>query len=194
MLVRPAVLPVLVGLLLAGCGGGTTTVIERTVTQRVPAAPKGGGAGGTSRSAGKGASTETAAAEEAAREQGAEGQEPERIIHLRTFRDPSGNIGCLMSEGGVRCDIRKRNWSAPERPAKCPKQVDFGQGLEVTDSGEASFVCAGDTALDPGAAALAFGTASEIGGSECIDLSGGISCVNGAGHGFFLGVRSYQVF
>jgi hypothetical protein len=100
----------------------------------------------------------------------------------------------VLFEGGARCDIRKRDWSPPARPASCPKEVDFGQGIEVSRSGEASFVCAGDTALDPTASALAYGTASRIGGSECISRSNGVTCVNQAGHGFFLSIQSYQVF
>jgi hypothetical protein len=52
----------------------------------------------------------------------------------------------------------------------------------------------GDTALDPTASSLAYGTASRVGGSECISRSDGITCVNRAGHGFFISVQSYQVF
>jgi hypothetical protein len=60
--------------------------------------------------------------------------------------------------------------------------------------GQASFVCAGDTALEPGLASLSYGTATRVGGSECISRSDGVTCVNQAGHGFFISVQSYQVF
>ena len=100
-----------------------------------------------------------------------------------------------MFEGGARCDIRKRDWAPLPRPASCPKEVDFGQGLAgLPRPAQASFVCAGDTALDPTAAALAYGTASRIGGSECISRSDGVTCVNQAGHGFFISIQSYQIF
>ena len=56
-----------------------------------------------------------------------------------------------MFEGGARCDIRKRDWSPPPHPASCSEEVDFGQGLAVSHDGKASFVCAGDTTLDPSA-------------------------------------------
>jgi hypothetical protein len=173
----------LVVALLAGCGGGgtTTVTVERTVREPAPAGAPGG-------------VKEAAAQQEAAEKKAEEAQEPARIVHLKTFRSPSGNIGCVLFEGGARCDIRKRDWSPPARPASCPKEVDFGQGIEVSRSGEASFVCAGDTALDPTASALAYGTASRIGGSECISRSNGVTCVNQAGHGFFLSIQSYQVF
>ena len=99
-----------------------------------------------------------------------------------------------MYEGGARCDIRKRDWNPLPRPAACPREVGYGQGLEVPARGEAGFVCAGDTVLDPSASSLAYGTASRVGGSECISRTDGITCVNQDGHGFFISVQSYQVF
>ena len=170
--------------LVAGCGGGSTTTIERTVTEKVEVPAKGeSGSGGKENTA----ATETKKAEE-------EAAQPKRILHLKTFRTPSANIGCAMYEGGARCDIRKRDWKPLPRPAACSKEVGYGQGLEVPAGGEAGFVCAGDTALDPSASSLAYGTASRVGGSECISRTDGITCVNRAGHGFFISVQSYQVF
>jgi hypothetical protein len=169
--VLPAALLVVLAALVAGCGGGTvTTVIERTVTEKVEAP-----SGSTKKA------TEQA-------------ESPRRTLHLQTFRTPSGNIGCEMFEGGARCDIRKREWRPAPRPAECPDEVGYGQGLEVPPSGEAAFVCAGDTALDPSAASLSYGTASRVGGSECISRADGVTCVNQAGHGFFISIQSYQVF
>jgi hypothetical protein len=180
----PVVLLVVLAALVAGCGGGgSTTVIERTVTEKVEAPPKGGGD-----------QREVAAEEAGSKKSEEEAAQPQRIIHLEHFRTPSGNIGCVLSEGGARCDIRKRDWKPLPRPASCPSQVDYGQGLQVAHGGQASFVCAGDTALDPGLASLSYGTAARVGGSECISRSDGVTCVNQAGHGFFISVQSYQVF
>ncbi|HEY0278154.1 MAG TPA: DUF6636 domain-containing protein [Solirubrobacterales bacterium] len=175
--------------LVAGCGGGSTTTIERTITEKVEVPAKEGGSRGQETAAAKEAkAAETKVAEE-------EAAQPKRILHLKTFRTPSGNIGCAMYEGGARCDIRKRDWKPLPRPATCSKEVGYGQGLEVPAGGaQARFVCAGDTALDPSASSLAYGTASRVGGSECISRTDGITCVNRAGHGFFLSVQSYQVF
>ncbi len=202
----PALLLALLAALVAGCGGGgTTTVIERTVTVETGGG-SGANGGGASKAddEGNGGGKETAAEEETAEEKATEGKavedkaeeasEPKRIVHLQTFRSPSGNIGCVMFEGGARCDIRKRDWSPPPRPASCSHHVDYGQGIAVSSRGEANFVCAGDTALDPSASSLAYGTASELGGSECISRENGVTCVNRAGHGFFLSIQSYQVF
>jgi hypothetical protein len=185
-----AVLLLLAALVVAGCGGSSTTtrVIERTVTEKVEVPPtKGAGGEGASQKEVAAKEAETKKAEE-------EAQQPKRVIHLAHFRTPSGNIGCVMSAGGARCDIRKRNWAPLPRPAACPKQVDYGQGLQVAHRGQASFVCAGDTALEPGISSLSYGTASRVGGSECISRSDGVTCVNQTGHGFFISVQSYQVF
>jgi hypothetical protein len=181
----PAVLLLVLAALLTGCGGGDgkTTVIERTVTEKVETPPK-GDVGRKEVAATEAASKKTAEAE---------GQ-PQRIIHLEHFRTPSGNIGCVLDEGGARCDIRKRDWKPLPRPASCPSETGYGQGLQVAHSGQASFVCAGDTALEPGLASLAYGTAARVGGSECISRDDGVTCVNQAGHGFFISVQSYQVF
>lgn len=174
----PALLLLVLAALIAGCGGSTTTVV-RTVVEKVPV---------------KAEKTSTAAAQETAEKQAEEEEKPSRIVHLKTFRSPSGNIGCALYEGGARCDIRKRDWSPPPRPAQCPKETGYGQGVEVAHTGEAGFVCAGDTALDPSSSSLSYGTASEVGGSECISRKNGVTCVNRAGHGFFLSIQSYQIF
>lgn len=182
-LLASVVLLVVLAALLAACGGGgtTTTVIEKTVTEKVEVPAKGGRA-------------EVAATAAATKKVEEEAQRPKRIIHLEHFRTPSGNIGCMMSGGGARCDIRKRDWAPLPRPAGCPNEVDYGQGLQVSDVGQATFVCAGDTALELDLASLSYGTASRVAGSECISRSDGVTCVSQTGHGFFISVQSYQVF
>ncbi len=176
----PGALLLSLALFAAGCGGGgATTGIEKTVTETAEVPAKGG----------------DSSTKEASNEKASGGtDEPKRGIHLKTFRTPSGNIGCAMFEGGARCDIRKRDWAPLPRPAKCPTEVGYGQGLDVSRSGQAAFVCAGDTTLDPSASALAYGTASRVGSSECISRTDGVTCVNQSGHGFFISVQSYQVF
>jgi hypothetical protein len=185
-LVSAVSLLVLAALVVTGCGGGGTTTIEKTVTEKVEVPASGGGGQ-------KAIAAQQAAAKKAEEEELA-AQQPKRIIHLEHFRTPSGNIGCVMSEGSARCDIRKRDWAPLPRPASCPKQTDYGQGLQVAHGGHPSFVCAGDTALEPGLASLSYGTASRVDGSECISREGGVTCVNQAGHGFFISIQSYQVF
>ena len=124
----PVVLLVVLAALIAGCGGGSTTVIEKTVTEKVETPPKGESGG----------QKEVAAQEAGLKKSEEEAAQPQRIIHLEHFRTPSGNIGCVMFGGGARCDIRKRDWQPLPRPASCPQQVDYGQGLQVAHGGQAT--------------------------------------------------------
>jgi hypothetical protein len=101
------------------------------------------------------------------------------------FQSPSGNIGCVIGRrGGVRCDIRNRDWNPPPRPASC--QLDWGFGLTVGLKGRGRFVCAGDTTLGQGRR-LAYGKAIRRGRFRCISRRSGMRCVNRRnGHGFAL--------
>lgn len=178
---------VVLAILLAGCGGGSnTTVIERTVTEATPPP------GATTEGAPPAGSTQTQPPVESTTPAGSEA--PTRFVHLTEFRSPSGNIGCMIFSGGVRCDIARRSWSPPPRPASCPSQVDFGQGLEVGSGGHGTFVCAGDTARNPSAARLPYGTATSAAGIDCVSRASGITCTNAGGHGFFISIQSYRTF
>jgi hypothetical protein len=164
--------------MLDGCGGGTKTVI----VQGPPTTQRGGATTpGTTAST---SSTSTHAVET-----------PKHVVRLEAFQSPSGNIGCMIVGGSARCDIVRRSWSPPARPAGCPALVDYGQGLEVGTSGAARLVCAGDTARDPSAAKLAYGSASVVGEFECVSRTTGMTCTQrSSGHGFMLSVQSYQLF
>jgi hypothetical protein len=101
------------------------------------------------------------------------------------FRSPSGNIGCAIgAQGGVRCDIRNRDWRPPPKPASC--MLDWGFGLTVGRRGRARFVCAGDTVLGQGRR-LAYGDSIRRGRFRCVSRRTGMRCVNRRnGHGFSL--------
>jgi hypothetical protein len=94
---------------------------------------------------------------------------------LTPFTSPSGNIGCYIDPDSVRCDIQERDWAPPPKPASCPEQTGWGQGLTLTVGEPAGFVCAGDTALtteNP----LAFGDKIVAGSLECTSAPSGITC------------------
>ena len=109
------------------------------------------------------------------------------------FTSPSGNIGCMLGDGMVRCDIAERDWAPPPRPADCPDFTDFGQGITLSSTGPASFVCAGDTALG-GGPALAYGQFQAGGGLSCTSEPAGMRCSNSDGHGFTLARQGYTLF
>lgn len=167
-------------LILAACGsGGTKTVIqERTVT--APATtPQ--------------ATTATTATQATAPAPNPAPSGP--TVHVAFFSSPSHNIGCVLAQGTARCDIRSRDWSPPPHPASCSDQVDFGQGLVVDRHGRATFVCAGDTALNPSGPVVAYGSSSKIGDLVCASRTSGMTCTNrSTGHGFFIARDRYRLF
>jgi hypothetical protein len=118
--------------------------------------------------------------------------EPAAPRRLSTFRSPTGNIGCQMDAGNVRCDIRERSWSPPATPADC--ELDYGQGVSLGAGGAAELVCAGDTALDDGAPVLAYGDRSAAGDLTCSSEPAGMTCRDSAtGNGFFLSRERYEL-
>jgi Family of unknown function (DUF6636) len=117
------------------------------------------------------------------------------VHHYSFFESPSRNIGCVILDGQARCDILVRSWTPPPRPASCPHVVDFGQGLEVSVSGRARFVCAGDTATNPHAPTLAYGQVTVTGELRCASATTGMTCRSTrTGHGFFISRQRYSIF
>ena len=110
----------------------------------------------------------------------------------RYFQTPSGNIGCYVSAESARCDIRERNWDPPPSDEAC--ELDYGQGIALSPSGKADFVCAGDTALG-GPSTLGYGDVSRRGPLRCRSGQKGVTCTAAtSGHGFFLSRESYRIF
>jgi hypothetical protein len=175
-------LAILAALLAGGCGGsGDTTVINNTTTTTVASGETTSTTASTTT-----ASTTTSATDDSG------GVAAGPVLSLQSFRSPTGNIACLMSGRSVRCDISERSWSPPQRPADCPSEVDFGQGLELPASGAARFVCAGDTVLgDTSAQVLDYGSSSRIGSITCTSAESGMQCANESGGSFSLSREEY---
>jgi hypothetical protein len=115
--------------------------------------------------------------------------------HLTSFQMPSHNIGCYMSGqfgGNARCDIRKRSWTPPPKPASC--ELDWGQGVAFHGKHKAGVVCAGDTTLDKTAPVLPYGQASKVGPIVCKSTEQEVTCNSlNSQHGFALSRESYRV-
>ena len=118
---------------------------------------------------------------------------PTASASLAGFRSPSGNIGCYVSGQGARCDIRNKDWEAPPKPASC--ELDWGFGLAVDRHGRADYVCAGDTAIDPGNPVLRYGDRINRGRFRCKSKQSGVECVNRRnGHGFKISKQRAKPF
>jgi hypothetical protein len=109
------------------------------------------------------------------------------------FTSPSGNIGCILSDDLLRCDIATRDWSPPPRPADCPDYSDYGQGMQLHPYGPARFVCAGDTAMGAGRV-LPYGEYQAGGGMSCNSEPSGMRCSNSDGRGFVISRDAYRLF
>jgi len=108
------------------------------------------------------------------------------------FQTPSKNIGCYLSAEAARCDIVKKDWTPPPKPADC--ELDWGLGVIVERDRKASINCAGDTVIGAGEV-LAYGSSLRAGNFVCDSASSGIRCSNlTSQHGFALSVQSYDVF
>jgi hypothetical protein len=184
---------------LAGCGSGTTNTVTVTKTAaRTTAASTTPTTGSTTTGTTTGTTTAPVAttSTQATASTPATPPAPAKTVSFRSFRSPTGNLGCVMftfGGAGARCDIAKRTWSAPPKPSSCP--LDYGQGIQVNGSGRGAFVCAGDTALNPTGKPLPYGEASSVGPFTCVSATTGMTCTNNnSRHGFFISVGSYRLF
>ena len=118
---------------------------------------------------------------------------PAAAAQLTSFTSPSGNIGCIMDQDWVRCDIAERSWSPPPRPADCPSVTGYGQGIEMRGAGPAEFVCAGDTTLHSGPS-LPYGHTNAVDGLSCASAPTGMTCTNRDNHGFTISRDVYRLF
>jgi hypothetical protein len=113
------------------------------------------------------------------------------------FKMPSGNINCMLegpeNDNGLRCDIRQTSNASPPKPASC--EFAWGQSFEILSNGKAGTrICVSDSAYDPSASPLAYGSEWNQGGFVCKSAETGLTCTNAAGHGFMLSKGAQKLF
>ena len=103
---------------------------------------------------------------------------------LRTFRSPSGNLGCMFYSDAqtprtVRCEWRGGN----------------DRAVTLTERGKGKRIKITDTVLDPKAKVLAYGKTSKFGSLRCTSRTTGITCRSTrSSHGFVVSVQKQRVF
>jgi hypothetical protein len=101
------------------------------------------------------------------------------------FQSPSGNIRCVGETGGgqyyLRCNISDYDWSYSEG---CN-----GRAFRMTGYSDVSCVSAGIRS----GSTLRYGRSWYFGPFKCTSRTSGITCTNGAGHGWMLRKAYYQV-
>ncbi len=114
-------------------------------------------------------------------------------------QEPSRNIACQAESAGpdqprpqLRCDIQKTSPRPPRPPASCP--LSWGDSFVLDPTGPGRLLCHGDTVADPSAPLIAYGTQWRPFGFICTSQTTGLTCVNGAGHGFTLSRAVQKAF
>jgi hypothetical protein len=109
---------------------------------------------------------------------------------LPAFHTPTGNIGCIVAGGYLRCDIGSKSWQAP-RSKSC--SLDRGDSFTMRGTGRPVWTCHGDTVLHQGRV-LAYGMTWHSGPFTCKSRIDGLTCNNSRGHGFFLSKQTFRTF
>lgn len=108
------------------------------------------------------------------------------------FQTPSRNIFCHLGRSGARCDIIRRSWKPPAKPADC--ELDWGNGMYLS-SGKAGITCTGDSLIAAATTTLEYGQAYRSGDVLCRSDATGLTCKDETtGRGFTLAVARYSLF
>lgn len=129
--------------------------------------------------------------------------EPPPASDTGFFKTPSGNIVCYMSGPGadpglVECGIVS-GLDPPPPARECTDGGPVSDRVILFATGRTRVPrCAGDIGpfqgLTVGADVLEYGQTREAPGVSCMSATEGLTCRNGAGHGFFLSRGSWRRF
>lgn len=109
---------------------------------------------------------------------------------ITQFSTPTKNIGCVIADDELRCDITDHSWRAPPKPASC--KYDWGNSIGIQADRPAGFLCVSDSTLgsDP---VLRYDTYVTDGDFRCESRADGLTCLDTAsGNGFFLAAQEYR--
>jgi len=114
-----------------------------------------------------------------------------QVRELTGFNSPSANIACAIDKDFARCDIRRRSWKPPPKPAGC--ESDYGQGIAINPGAQPDFTCAGDSMFGA-KGRLAYGEGIQAGVLRCVSRRTGITCQDTeSGRGFSISRQRYEL-
>jgi hypothetical protein len=103
---------------------------------------------------------------------------------LRTFRSPTGKLGCMFSSQA----------GAP-RQVRCEWRGSNDRAVVLTERGKGRRITITDTVMDPRAEVLAYGRTTRFGSLRCTSRTAGITCRSTRSeHGFSVSVQRQRVF
>jgi len=110
------------------------------------------------------------------------------------FTTPGDNIACVMRSASgssemALCDVQKKTWSSPKKPASCVG--NWGNRVSLTSEG-ASFEC-GDGNVLRERTVLKAGMSNTVGALTCTSTGSGVNCTLHE-HGFQLSAAAYKIF
>jgi hypothetical protein len=103
---------------------------------------------------------------------------------LRTFRSPSGKLGCMF-------------YSDPDVPpqVRCEWRGGNDRALVLDETRKGKRIKISDTVFDPKTKPLAYGKSTTFGKLKCTSRTSGITCKSSkSGHGFTVSVEKQRVF
>ena len=168
--------------LVAGCGGSDKK------SSTAPTAPPKSSSGTLPAIQGKGQAKEQAKKAAPAGERIATGTS-------YFFTTPSGKIGCgvFRAPTTLRCDTKYE--TSFSRSGHTCTEGDYGHAFEVGQSGAGKAICAGDTVLSAtDSHTIPYGKTWLLGPYSCTARTTGLTCRNGAGHGFSLSKEKQTLF
>ncbi|WP_338886656.1 DUF6636 domain-containing protein [Rhodococcus sovatensis] len=115
------------------------------------------------------------------------------------FSSPDGLFQCGIVTLASRTEAGCQGTTAPVPPRPEDCMISWGNGIRVTNAGEAEFMCSGGAVYTSGGESidppLAVGQSIEADGYSCLSASNGISCTNDeTGHGFRIAPDSNEIY
>jgi len=108
------------------------------------------------------------------------------------FKTPTGNIGCAVYDGVLRCDLMKNDAKIPPKPASCTE--DWGSAFSMSATGKPIRLCHGDTVFAEEEPTLDYGRSWDHQGFHCSSEKTGLTCINQSHRGWMLKRSEQQLF